>query len=146
MLWFSERSGWAHLYLYDLATGKLKNAVTQGNWLVRDIVSVDSKQREVFVQTAGRHSEWDPYYCDLCRINLDTGEINTLIASAHEYWVATQRNLGTMTATALGRDVGAACGVSPSGNFAVVTRSRADEAPSTLLLDRKAKIILDFEA
>ena len=32
LLWFSERSGWAHLYLYDLETGKLKNAVTQGDW------------------------------------------------------------------------------------------------------------------
>ena len=74
LLWFSERSGWAHLYLYDLETGNLKNPVTQGDWLVRDVVWVDNKRREVFVQTAGRTSDWDPYYRDLCRIHMDTGK------------------------------------------------------------------------
>ncbi|HYA16890.1 MAG TPA: DPP IV N-terminal domain-containing protein, partial [Bryobacteraceae bacterium] len=29
IIWFSERSGWGHLYLYDTA-GKLKNAITSG--------------------------------------------------------------------------------------------------------------------
>ena len=28
VIWFSERDNWGHLYLYDLATGKLKNRIT----------------------------------------------------------------------------------------------------------------------
>jgi len=30
ILWFSERDDWGNLYLYDLASGKLKNQITQG--------------------------------------------------------------------------------------------------------------------
>jgi len=30
ILWFSERDDWGNLYLYDLATGKLKNQITHG--------------------------------------------------------------------------------------------------------------------
>ena len=133
------------LYLYDLETGKLKHPVTQGDWLVRDIVQVDTQRREIFVQTAGRNTDWDPYYRDLCRIHMDTGEITPLISSDHEYWAVTQHNQNTMTAIGTGRDVASSCAVAPSGDFAVVTRSRADEAPSTLLVDRDANVILTVE-
>ena len=33
IIWFSERDNWGHLYLYDLATGKLKNQITSGDWV-----------------------------------------------------------------------------------------------------------------
>ena len=33
-IWFTERDGWGHLYLYDLTTGKLKNQITKGDWAV----------------------------------------------------------------------------------------------------------------
>ncbi|ETN92522.1 Prolyl tripeptidyl peptidase precursor [Gammaproteobacteria bacterium MOLA455] len=146
LLWFSERSGWAHLYLYDLETGQLKHPVTQGNWLVRDVIKVDSKRREVFVHTAGRVADWDPYYRDLCRIDLDNGEVSTVIAGNHEYCAVTQLHQNTMMAKGSGRDDrGIACGVSPSGDFAVVTRSRADEVPVSLLLNRDGKTVLELE-
>ena len=31
----------AHLYLYDLNTGELKHSITQGDWVVREILHVD---------------------------------------------------------------------------------------------------------
>ena len=145
LLWFSERSGWAHLYLYDLKSGDLKNIVTQGEWVVRDVVHIDTQRREVFLQTAGRETSRDPYYRDLCRVCLDTGEIHTLISSDHEYCVVTQKNMNTFLAISLGKDVGLASGVSPTGNFATVTRSRADETPVTVLINRDGKKILDIE-
>ena len=145
LLWFSERTGWAHLYLYDLETGELKNTVSQGEWLIRDVIRIDHKRREVYVQTAGRSNDRDPYYRDLCRIHLDTSEITPLISSDHEYWAITQKNQGTMAAKGLGLDASSACGVSSNGNFAVVTRSRADEVPVTLLLDRDGRVILELE-
>ncbi|MGH9767580.1 MAG: DPP IV N-terminal domain-containing protein [Blastocatellia bacterium] len=37
ILWWSDRSGWGHLYLHDLESGKLARQVTSGNWLVRAI-------------------------------------------------------------------------------------------------------------
>ena len=145
LLWFSERSGWPHLYLYDLETGELKKVVTQGEWLVRNVIKVDAKRREIFVQTAARTLDRDPYYRDLCRIHMDTGEITQLISSDHEYWTVTQNHIGTMYAKMIGRDVSSACGVAPTGNFAVVTRSRADDIPVTLLLDRHGQLVLELE-
>ena len=37
---WSERDGWAHLYLYD-GQGKLKNQITQGAWHVENVIGVD---------------------------------------------------------------------------------------------------------
>jgi hypothetical protein len=47
VLWYSERDGWAHLYLYDGATGALKNQVTRGEWVVRDVEHVDESNRKI---------------------------------------------------------------------------------------------------
>ena len=35
IIWLSERDGWAHLYLYDGATGTVKNQITKGPFVVR---------------------------------------------------------------------------------------------------------------
>ena len=37
IIWASERDGWEHLYLYDGVTGKVKNQITKGNWVVRNV-------------------------------------------------------------------------------------------------------------
>jgi hypothetical protein len=58
VIWFSERSGWGQLYLYDGATGRLKNPITQGEWLVHDIIHVDEDSRQIFF-TAGGREPWD---------------------------------------------------------------------------------------
>lgn len=46
LLWYSERSGRGHLYLYDLETGGLKRAVTRGAWQVRNVLGVDASRLE----------------------------------------------------------------------------------------------------
>ena len=154
ILWFSERSGWAHLYLYDLETGQLKHPVTEGEWLVRRVLSFDAARREAFIQTAGRGVNSDgsapnidrnPYYCDLARVNVDTGEITTLAASDHDYYAVSLKNMNTYVAIDMGRDAKRSNSVSPGGNFAVLTRSRADEVPVSLLFDREGKEILELE-
>ena len=40
-IWWSERTGWGHYYLYD-NTGHLKRALTSGAWRAERIVDVDS--------------------------------------------------------------------------------------------------------
>ena len=37
----SERDGWNHLYLYDGATGAMKQQITKGEWVVRNVVKVN---------------------------------------------------------------------------------------------------------
>lgn len=149
LIWYSERSGWAHLYLYDLNTGELKNPITRGDWLVRDILHYDADKRELFVQTAGRVAGCDPYYRDICRVQIDSGEITTLISTDHEYLVCSssekdQDIYGMMRA--LGRDMETAkSGVSPGYRYLVTTRSRVDEIPVSLLLDRDGRVIAEIE-
>src|SRR5205085_6694590 len=47
IVWMSERDGWNHLYLYDGVTGKLKNQITKGNWVVRGVEHVDDEKRRI---------------------------------------------------------------------------------------------------
>ena len=61
VIWFSQRSDWGHLYLYDLGTGTLKNAVTKGNWNVLQVRAIDEKNRELYFTGAGRE-KGDPYF------------------------------------------------------------------------------------
>jgi dipeptidyl aminopeptidase/acylaminoacyl peptidase len=71
ILWMSERDGWAHLYLYDGATGKVKNQVTRGEWIVRGIEKVDEEKRLIWFQASGAYRGKDPYYVHYYRINFD---------------------------------------------------------------------------
>ena len=136
LLWYSDRSGWAHYYLYDLDSGRLKNPVTSGDWLVRDFLHFDAERREVFLSTAGRVKDRDPYYRDLVRVNIDTSVITTLVSSEHEY------SCGVINLEGFPKIIS---GVSPSGDYAVVTRCRADQASESFLLGREGNIILDLE-
>ncbi|MFZ9741971.1 MAG: DPP IV N-terminal domain-containing protein [Chitinophagaceae bacterium] len=75
---WSERDGWAHLYLYD-KNGNLKNQITQGPWHVEDIVSIDEEKRIVYFSANGReqingNTKEDPYYLHLYKVNLDGTE------------------------------------------------------------------------
>lgn len=141
LVWYSERTGWAHLYLYDLETGRLKNAITRGDWLVRNLIQFDPKRRELFVQTAGRNPDIDPYYRDLVRVNIDTGNMTKLVDGEYEYVAVVYKDLLTMSSGCHH----ASNAVSETGNFAVVTRSRADEVPISLLVDRHGQEIMTLE-
>ena len=134
LIWYSERSGWAHLYLYDLKTGILKNAITQGDWVVREILRFDINRRELWIQTAGRVAGRDPYYKDICRVHVDSGDLTTVVSSDHDYVVASEESSIDLRELRYG--------VSPSAEYVVTTRTRADEAPATLLLDRHGKEVM----
>jgi dipeptidyl-peptidase 4 len=71
IVWMSERDGWNHLYLYDAKTGEVKNQITRGEWVVRNMDYVDEKRRQIWFQAGGIVPGQDPYYIQECRINLD---------------------------------------------------------------------------
>ncbi len=70
IIWASERDGWNHLYLYDSGTGKVKNQITKGNWVVRRVSSVDKTKREIIFQASGKEPG-DPYLIHYYRIKFD---------------------------------------------------------------------------
>lgn len=43
----TEKSGYKHLYLYDMS-GKLVNAITQGNWEVAQLIGINEKAKTVY--------------------------------------------------------------------------------------------------
>lgn len=71
IIWASERDGWNHLYLYDGLSGKVKNQITKGEWVVRKVVHVDEKARQIIFAASGREKGQDPYLIQYCRINFD---------------------------------------------------------------------------
>jgi Tol biopolymer transport system component len=71
ILWMSQRDNWAHLYLYDGATGQVKNQITKGNWTVSAVDSVDVENRQIYFQALGMNPDQDPYFIHFYRINFD---------------------------------------------------------------------------
>jgi dipeptidyl-peptidase 4 len=71
IIWMSERDGWNHLYLFDAKTGAVKNQITKGEWVVRDVERVDREKRQVWFHAGGIVPGQDPYYLQLCRVNFD---------------------------------------------------------------------------
>jgi pimeloyl-ACP methyl ester carboxylesterase len=87
-IWFSQRDGHAHLYLHDLATGALKNRITQGDWVVRDLVHVDEAKRSVEFLAGGLHEGANPYHRTLCRIGFDGSGLRVLTPGEDDHALA----------------------------------------------------------
>jgi dipeptidyl aminopeptidase/acylaminoacyl peptidase len=103
----SERDGWRHLYLIDTKQGKIKNAITKGEYVVRGIDRIDEEQRQVWFHASGRNPDQDPYFIHYYRVNFDgTGLVNLTDGKGHH-----------------------SVQYSPGGNYLIDTYSRVDLAP-----------------
>ncbi len=71
ILWTSEKDNWRHIYLVDAQTGNIKNEITKGAYVVKDIDSVDEKKREIWFSANGMNKGEDPYYVHYYRIGFD---------------------------------------------------------------------------
>ncbi|HTK28520.1 MAG TPA: DPP IV N-terminal domain-containing protein [Vicinamibacterales bacterium] len=121
-VWWSERDGWAHLYLYD-AAGTVKRQITSGEFVVDNVVSVDEKTRALLFTAVGREPNEDPYYAHLYRVGLDGGSPKLLDA-------------GDFSHTVSGSD---------SGRYFVDTSSRVNTAPKSVLIDANGTPLGDLE-
>lgn len=75
-LWFSQRSGYMHLYRYN-TSGKLLNQVTKGDWLVNDIVGFNAKDNKVIVTTTKDSPKERHHYA----VNYINGSISKIDAA-----------------------------------------------------------------
>ena len=140
IIWYSQRDGWGHLYLYDGQTGKLKNQITRGQWLVRGLVKVDEKQRVVYF-TAGGREGGNPYYRYLYRVNFDGSELKLLSPEHAEHLIA-----GPDSPLASFLPVSHLETISPSGKYAVYTFSTTDQPPQTVIRSTSdARLIATLE-
>lgn len=77
-IWMSERDGWNHLYLYDGATGSVKNRITKGEWVVRSVLGVDAHKRQIYFLASGMDRDKDPYFRHLFRVHFDGSGLTRL--------------------------------------------------------------------
>lgn len=77
-LWFSQKSDWGHLYLHDLATGKLKRQITRGDWNVALVGPIDPASRTIWFRGVGREAGRDPYFAHYYRVGMDGGDVQLL--------------------------------------------------------------------
>jgi dipeptidyl aminopeptidase/acylaminoacyl peptidase len=122
IIWYSERDNWGHLYLYDAITGKLKNQITKGDWLVTKLLKVDEKNRVLYFMGGGREPG-NPYFAYFYKIGFD-GKNLTLLTP----------DLGNHTITS-----------SPSGEFFIDTYSQPDVPATMAVRDMKGKLIGQLE-
>ncbi|NRF37469.1 S9 family peptidase [Pedobacter foliorum] len=68
VIWSSEKDGYRHLYLVNSIHKTIK-PITEGNWVVRGIDSVDAVKREIWFQASGMNKGEDPYNIHYYRIS-----------------------------------------------------------------------------
>jgi len=113
VLWWSQRSNWGHLYLYDLATGKLKHAITKGDWNVAEVLRVDEKAGTLWFLGTGREAGQDPYFKHFYKVGIDGKDLTLLTPEKADHRVA----------------------LSPDGKHFVDTYSTTTEPPVAVLRD-----------
>jgi hypothetical protein len=124
IVWASERDGWEHLYLYDGVTGKLKNQITKGDWLVRNVVEVDDAKRQIWFQAGGSIPGQDPYFVQFYRINFDGSGLTRLTNADGDHAIV----------------------FSPDKKYYVNTWSRVDlPTQSQLRRTEDQKVVMDLE-
>jgi dipeptidyl aminopeptidase/acylaminoacyl peptidase len=122
MVWWSERDGWGHFYLYD-GQGKLKNQITSGEYVTDQIAAVDDKTRALYFTANGREAGEDPYDTHLYRVGLDGSGLKLLTP-------------GNFTHAVSWPD---------SGKYFVDTYSQVDTAPKSVLLDGQGTPLNELE-
>ena len=78
ILWTSEKDNWRHIYLVDAQTGTIKNEITKGDYVVKEIDSVDAKKRQIWFSANGMNKGEDPYYVHYYRIGFDSENLISL--------------------------------------------------------------------
>lgn len=121
-IWWSERTGWGHYYLYS-ADGEFRGCITSGDWMAEKIVRLDTNKREIYVIGHGREKEMNPYYACLYKAALNgDGQVDLLTPEDANHNVV----------------------MSPSGKYFVDNYSRVDLAPRSVLRDKNGKLICDL--
>lgn len=81
---WSERDGWAHLYLYD-EKGTLKNQITSGSYHVESIEGIDDKKRVIYFSANAKETNEDPYLHHLYKVNFDGTGMKLLTPGEYDH-------------------------------------------------------------
>lgn len=119
---WSERDGWAHLYLYD-DKGNLKNRITEGPWHVEEVVKVDEAARTVYFTANGRENGENPYYEHLYKAGVNGGSVKPITDGNFFHKVS----------------------MSDDARFVVDNYSRVDTEPCAVLKDNNGNKLMTIQ-
>lgn len=123
ILWWSERTGYGHYYLYGY-DGRLKRRVTEGQWTAAKIVRLDTAGRTVYFEGYGQIEDGNPYYARLNRVSLDgKGGAKVLTPEEGNHKIR----------------------FSPDGKYFVDNWSRPDRVPGSVVRDAQGRLIFQLE-
>ncbi len=122
LIHWSERDGWAHLYLYD-DKGTLKNRITKGPWHVEEVLKVDEKARVIYFTANGMDKEEHPYHEHLYRVNVDGSGLKRLTKG--DFFHRTE--------------------VDDDARFIVDNYSRVNTIPTAVLIDNNGNKVMDIQ-
>ena len=114
---WSERNGWANLYLYN-SDGTLVRNLTEGAYHVSDVVQVNEKEGYVVFTACGVEKGENPYHEHTYRVSLNGGPIRKLDVD----------------------DMDVIATPSDDGRYYVINYSRVDAAPKSALIDGNGKL------
>src|SRR5215469_14694543 len=120
-IWYSERDNCGHLYLYDLTTGKLKNQITSGDWVVTQLLRVDEKNRLLYFLANGREKGENPHFAHFYRVGFDGKNLSLLTPESGHHRIA----------------------LSPSSLYIVASYSTPDVPEVAVLRDETGKLVAD---
>ncbi len=123
VIWYSERDDWGHLYLYDSATGKLKNQITKGDFVVTRVRHVDVDNRTIYFDANGREAGEDPYYSHFYSVKFDGSNLKSLTPESGNHQVQ----------------------MSNDGKFLIDQYSSPTVPPVTVLRDLNGRVITMLE-
>ena len=122
IIWWSERTGWGQLYLYD-GKGNLKNQITDGYFVTGRVERIDTLGRTLYFEAFGREEGVHPYYSMKYKASIDKG--------------------GTTLITKEGANH--SFNMSKSNRYFVDTYSTVDRIPEAVLRDNTGNIIIRLE-
>jgi len=121
ILWFSERDDWGNLYLYDLATGKLKNEITHGPGNVTQVLFIDQKAHVIYFIGVGKEAGRDPYYEHFYSVHFDGSGLKLLTPEDADHNIK----------------------VSSDGRFFVDSYSTPTEPITTVVRNNDGKVVME---
>jgi dipeptidyl-peptidase-4 len=113
-IWFSERDGWQHMYLYT-SEGELVKQLTQGEWVVTDYRGADKKGKTLYFNA----TKDSPIESNVYSLNINSGKIQRITPDHGTHSVM----------------------VSHSGKYFIDTYSSTEVAREYKVLDSKGKTL-----
>ena len=135
LIWWSQSDGYGHLYLYDLQSGVLRNQITKGNWVVRDIVHIDEQRRRILFTASGFTTNADPMERCLGSVKFDGTELEAVFTAFGEDIACKADPVCCSYQMRRFRKSYARSGVSLDGKYFVATSGAADRPTRTILAD-----------